>query len=182
MKYIFYIILGCLAFTSPKLAGQDQQEIFGLLIEKYLDKRFDLGDEERSTPIFLTEPRYFEQLDSSDFSRFKNKLKHLQEDTFQSFVSANAVDFDTLPVVRSSIELYIVDSITISVSELASEYQRWNTLIGEASNIGISQNGCQALLYFGYTSGKVTGGGVYILLRKRKRGWKVWLTTPAWSS
>ena len=66
--------------------------------------------------------------------------------------------------------------------ELRESFPNWNGSVLEFSNIGFNEEKNQALVYYGFDKGPSVGGGVYIVLEKKKKKWKCKKVIPSWAA
>ena len=118
-----------------------------------------------------------------DFARFKLKCKHLEEQTFIDFIEKNPalLNKEKFNFVGFNVVLLKNDMIP-NRTESLEKYPDWVFSILEFSNIGFNDDMSQALLYYGFESGPMAGGGCYLIYEKKRRKWKQKGFIPAWAA
>ena len=123
------------------------------------------------------------KLEGKEFSRFKEKYKKLDEETFIDFIKKNQEGLQMGSDRFTAIDIVMVNQEqSKSRKELLTTYPNWNGSILEFSNIGFNGERDQAFVYYGFNSGPGVGGGIYIVFEKKKNKWKCKAVIPAWAA
>ena len=164
--------------------SQAESVIFKRVIDDYVLKYRQPNIKYSSTTLIILEkPLYLRKLELNDFSRFKEKYKKFDENTFVDFIARNQDNFHIENDKYSDIDIIIVSQKqSKNRKELFAKYPNWNGSILEFSNIGFNERNDQAFLYYGFDSGSGTGGGFYIVFEKKKNNWKEKVVVPAWAT
>jgi len=182
MKYtaiaFFFFVLHSSGYSQP------ESIIYNTVICEYVLKEHNKGSNSSSTTLLVLEsPKYMKQPRSVDFDHFIKEYKKLEKETFNNFLVKNVTNIN-LKNEDFSRENMVTISHNQSThrKDLLVKYPNWNTWILEFSKVGFNQDMNQALLYYGFDGGPGIGGGIYIILKKKRNKWKIVETVPAWAS
>ena len=182
MKYILKMIL--ILSVNIAIYGQADNIIYKEVMDVYVFKHVqpNLRDSPKVI-VVLKAPIYLRRIDSSEFYLFNKKYKSLDRQTFENFLENRKVDLQLRPIEFSDVKIVIIDKEQIeNKKELFDSYPNWNGSILEFSNIGFNRKKDQAILYHGFKFGQGAGGGIYIVLKKKWKKWKIKKVIPSWAN
>ena len=182
MKQI--ILFTLIVILNSRVYSQSEAEIYKHVISDFVLKHRqpNTDDSQPTTLIVLETPAYMIKIDDSDYSRFKEKYKKLDQQTFEDFIKKNQVNFQFENLKVADIETVMFNKESRpNWEELYSTYPNWDYRILEFSNIGFNEVKNQAMVYYGFDSG-ATGGGVYIIYKKKGIRWKIKKVISAWAA
>ena len=182
MKHPFLIIFAlCLNITAY---CQDESVIYKKIIDEY-PLKYKQPSTKKSfvTLIVLEVPLYLRKIEITEFSRFKESYKKLDEKTFLDFIKKNQKSTNMDNFKFPDVDIVVVNQEQSKrKKELLTMYPNWNHSILEFSNIGFNEEKNQAFVYYGFDSGSGVGGGFYIIFEKKKGKWKNKAVIPAWAA
>ncbi len=173
-----------LFFLALQVNGQDECAIYKIIIEKYVLKQSppNIDYTKKTTLTILEHPNYMNSLSMNDYERLKGKYKKLDKQTVLNFIDKAQEELRFQGVDIENIELVLLARDSVSLyADLASKYPYWSYSTLELSNIGFNKERNQAFVYYGYTKGVNSGGGVYIIFEKKRNKWKQKGVIPVWA-
>ena len=182
MKYTLLAILTLSLNISTYC--QVECNIYEKIIDAYTLKHKQPNDNRTSvTLIILETPYYMKKPEIGNFFVYKTQYKKLEENTFIDFVNKNQEDLQMGNIKYSNVEIVIINhEQSKNWEELFTTYPNWNFSILEFSNIGFNEEKSQAFVYYGFNSGALAAGGIYIIFEKKRGKWKEKAVIPAWTS
>lgn len=182
MKYTFLSI--SIFLITIESYCQDECIIFKKVIDEYVLKYRQPGIKYSSTTLIVLEtPNYMRKIVITDFLRYKNQYNKFHENTLFDFIERNQDGLQMDCSKYPKIDIIIVNQEqSKNWEKLLATYPDWNFSILEFSNIGFNEDKTQALLYYGFDSGPGVGGGIYIILEKKRGKWKKKAVIPAWAA
>lgn len=181
MKYKFILMFFVLIISTNNY-GQDEQKIYCQILSEFVFNKKNFIANDSITLVLRDTPLYLSLLD--DYTNLKINYKKLEKQTFDNFIQRRNQKIEKLDFINIRSDIIIIDNIQIADKrEFLLKHPKWNLWILEFSKIGFNEQRNQALVYYGFETEAKTGGGVYIILKKKRNGkWKIKRKIPSWAS
>lgn len=182
MRYVTTLILFFVILVDSR--AQTDKDIFKQVLLDFVLK--DRPSKTKKLPpitvLILSKPGHDIQVKSDDFEKYRRDYKKLHRPTFEDFVTKIQDDLKFSIDTIDNVQTVILDKSSFtSMSDLYKLYPNLHLGLVELSNVGFNPARTQALVYYGYQGGPMTGGGVYVIYNKKKSRWKVGKTIGAWA-
>jgi hypothetical protein len=113
----------------------------------------------------------------------RERYRKLDKQTFVDFVEKSQQKLNTENIRYPDAEVVVFrKELMPDNRELYNRYPNWNGAVLEFSNVGVNKEKNQGLVYYGFSSGKEVGGGIYIIYERKKKKWKRKMVIPAWAA
>lgn len=182
MKYILKVII-ILSVNITAYSQADNMIIYKRIMDDFVFKyrQPNLRDSPKVL-VVLKAPIYLRKIDTSEFYLFNKKYKSLDKQAFEDFLEKSKVDLQLQTNEFSDVEIVIINKEqSENRKELFDSHPNWDGSIIEFSNIGFNRKKDQAIMYYGFTSGLASGGGIYIVFKKKWKKWKPKKVLPSWA-
>jgi len=173
---MFFVLI-----ISTNNYGQDEQKIYCQILTEFVFNTSPFSNDS-ITLVLRDTPLYLSLLD--DYNNLKINYKKLEKQTFNNFIQRRNQKIEKLDFINIWSDIIIIDNKQIlDKHEFLLKHPNWNLWILEFSKIGFNEQRNQALVYYGFETEARTGGGVYIILKKKRNGkWKIKKKIPSWAS
>jgi hypothetical protein len=183
MRYLTTLLLFFVILVDSW--AQTDKDVFKQVFIDFVlkDRQSKTGDLPPTTVIILNKPSHDIKVKSKDFEKYRSNYKKLDRLTFEDFVIKCQDDLKFNIDTIDNLQTVIVDKSSFkSVGDLYKLYPNFHLGLIELTNVGFNPTRTQALVYYGYQGGPMTGGGVYIVYIKKRTRWKVAKAIGAWAS
>jgi len=185
IKSRLIILLTFLLTWNIDANSQSDGEIIKQVLFDFVltDRQLKSGDIPPTTIVVLDQPSHKINFDSTNYLRFERDYKKLEWDTFNDFIENNnsAFGLDTPDIKNLKIIMFKREDFKGWDSFIKS-FPDYSIGLLEFSNVGFNGTKTQAIIYYGYRSAPLVGGGVYVIYERKKTKWKIRKKIGAWAS
>lgn len=177
----YFIVLLTLIFNLNSFS-QNYSNIYSSVFKDIVLKDYKNEKNVKHTFIILEKPNYLIDIKEEDYERFKSFFKNLDKYMFLDFIKENKKSLDTRYIEELDYNIIFLDKKgDYDREQLLAKYPDWNLYLLEFSNIGFNKEKNQAMIYYGFESMSVVGGGVYLIYKKKGKKWKLRKIISSWS-
>jgi hypothetical protein len=165
--------------------AQTDKDVFRQVLFDFVlkDRQSKTGDLPPTTLVILNKPSYDIKVESNDFEKYRKNYKKLDRLTFEDFVVKSHEDLKFSIDAIDNLQVVVVDKPSfISVRDIYKLYPHLHLGLFELTNVGFNPPRTQALVYYSYQGGPMSGGGVYVVYVKKRKRCKDAKTIGAWAS